>query len=279
MTWKSLPWIAFDTETTGLDPNNDRITEFGVVHLHEGVITLRWNTRINPEIPIPDIVVEKIGITNEEAAIAPPFKWIAKSIKRMLQGGVLVAFNAPFDIDFLVNEFSRAGVAPPPGLDHQNVLDPLTFVREIHKYESGGKSLDKTCKRLGIEIENWHHAVDDAQAVALVLYNIADGLNDDIDALLEGQKELRSNQKQSRESYAKRKTEVPPELKKYIGRDTNGWIIDFGKYKGVHISKLVTTNPGYFDWITREDFPQELKDFLKTEVEAVMKEFGIEDGG
>ena len=64
MRWKHLPIVAFDTETTGLQPfAGDRIIEFAAVVLQlddEGraieVGTHTW--LINPQLPIPKKVTE-----------------------------------------------------------------------------------------------------------------------------------------------------------------------------------------------------------------------------
>ena len=56
-------FIAFDFETTGLDPSIDKITEFAAVKFKDGKAVDSFQTLVNPEQPIPINVVRKTGIS------------------------------------------------------------------------------------------------------------------------------------------------------------------------------------------------------------------------
>ena len=57
-------FTAFDFETTGLDPLNDRIIEVAAIRFENGVITDRYVQLINPEKKISKLITRLTGITN-----------------------------------------------------------------------------------------------------------------------------------------------------------------------------------------------------------------------
>ena len=73
--------IAFDTETTGLEPKQGhRIVEIGCIELIDRVRTGNFfHAYINPERDVPQRVVNIHGITEEFLADKPLFRKIAKS--------------------------------------------------------------------------------------------------------------------------------------------------------------------------------------------------------
>jgi DNA polymerase-3 subunit epsilon len=82
----------------------------------------------------------------------------------MLDGRVLVAHNVRFDARFLEAEFSRCGVSLPP--------PPLMCTMQLaSSYLPGlpGRNLAACCAAANITLSQWHSALDDARAVALLL--------------------------------------------------------------------------------------------------------------
>src|SRR5688572_11773414 len=111
MKWKHLRVVAFDTETTGLDPfGGDRIIEVALVILRlgdDGRVTEATSTAhfVNPGIPIPRKVTELTGIKDADVASAPTFAQLAGELAEVFAGAVAVAHNYPFDLAFLTQEF------------------------------------------------------------------------------------------------------------------------------------------------------------------------------
>ena len=64
-------YIAFDTETTGLNPINDRIIELGAVLFENGKPVKRFETLINVGMSIPARVTAVNNITNDMLENAP----------------------------------------------------------------------------------------------------------------------------------------------------------------------------------------------------------------
>ncbi|HHH82498.1 MAG TPA: 3'-5' exonuclease, partial [Chloroflexi bacterium] len=65
------PLIAFDLETTGLDPARDAVIEIGAVRFRGDRVEAEWSTLINPGRPLPNPIIELTGINDEMLAQAP----------------------------------------------------------------------------------------------------------------------------------------------------------------------------------------------------------------
>src|SRR5690606_35870894 len=103
--------IVFATETTGLDPREDRVIELGCVELVNRFPTGRTLHRfINPEgrSVHPDALAVH-GISDADLADKPTFSEIADEFIQFIDGAKLVAHNANFDIGFINAEFTRLG--------------------------------------------------------------------------------------------------------------------------------------------------------------------------
>jgi DNA polymerase-3 subunit epsilon len=174
--WTELPIAVLDTETTGRDPQNDRIVEIGIVIGVRGEVFKRLNWLVNPGIPIPDAAREVHGISDDDVKDAPRFAQIAGEIAEALRGVVPAAYNASFDKSFVAAEVVRSGLLldqlPPCLRPEVEWVDPLVWARELQKYEKG-KKLGDVAARLGIALENAHRASDDAEAALKVLYAFA----------------------------------------------------------------------------------------------------------
>lgn len=175
MRWKHLPIVAFDTETTGLQPfAGDRIIEFGAVVLRldeagETVVESTHSWLINPQIPIPKKVTEITGIADGDVAGAKRFYEIAPEVFDLLSGKIAVAHNFPFDMAFLSKELSDADLHWPEPLAEVDTVD----VSMQTTPEARSHKLADVCKRLGIDLDNAHRATDDAEACGRVFLELA----------------------------------------------------------------------------------------------------------
>lgn len=104
----TLPYVAIDIETTGLDPAADRVIEFAACD--EGGVESATLVRPDGEIELTG----PHGLTHADLAGAPAFESIAWRVRKLLAGRVVVAHNAAFDLAFLRAEFERIGRRLPP---------------------------------------------------------------------------------------------------------------------------------------------------------------------
>lgn len=108
-------FIAFDVETTGLNPAVDRIVEVGAVYFSNGKVVDRFSTLVNPGIPIPPTASAINHITNTMLLSAPSEADVYPKLVNFLGdaldcGIIMCAHNARFDFDFLCNTLSRLGI-------------------------------------------------------------------------------------------------------------------------------------------------------------------------
>ncbi|GAE87503.1 DNA polymerase III alpha subunit [Acetivibrio straminisolvens JCM 21531] len=145
-------FVVFDIETTGLSADKDKITEIGAVKIKEGKIVDTFSTFVNPEIPIPELIVNLTGITDDLVADAPTIDKALPQFLEFVGNSPLVAHNAVFDTGFIrYNAF----------LMNKNVENPVIDTLELSRQmfpELKKHKLDIVAKHLGVSLENHHRA-------------------------------------------------------------------------------------------------------------------------
>ena len=101
--------VVFDFETTGLDSYKDRIIEIGGLVVENGKAVDEFSTLIKPEIPLPPTAAKITGITEEMLVGQPPIEEELPKFLKFIEGSILVAHNAEFDMAFLRNTCERLG--------------------------------------------------------------------------------------------------------------------------------------------------------------------------
>ncbi len=165
MELAKLKFACLDTETTGLSPaGGGKICEIAVSVSCNGQPVEEFSTLVNPGIPIAPEVIAIHGITNEMVKDAPTFEQILPRLIDVLDGCVLVAHNADFDLSFLRAEFEACGVHFPP----YPVVDTLKLARKSGKFERNRLGL--IAQELGISCEGWHRAMADTKMAEQIFY-------------------------------------------------------------------------------------------------------------
>jgi len=166
--------IIFDTETTGLENQADRIIEIGCIELENQFPTGRTlHLFINPDgrKVHPDALAVH-GITDAFLADKPLFADVAEEIVSFFEGARYVAHNASFDIGFINAEYQRVGI---PAVAPDMVIDTLSLARRRHPM--GPNSLDALCRRYGIDNSHRtkHGALLDAELLTDVYIEMLGG--------------------------------------------------------------------------------------------------------
>lgn len=164
-------FVVFDTETTGLDPANEALTEIGAVLVKNGRIAETFGSFVNPGKPIPAKITELTGIDDEMVADAPAPGEALRQFLKFAGGRVLVAHNAHgFDMRFL-----RAAAKANDFTVDNPYIDTLPLAQTLYKGLRDYK-LDTINKHLAIEPFRHHRAVDDAAALARIFCRMLDDL-------------------------------------------------------------------------------------------------------
>ena len=166
--------IVFDIETTGLSVQNCKITEIGAVKIKDGEIIDSFNTFVNPEMPIPEEIVELTSITDEMVADAPKIKEALTSFFEFIGGGrkLLVAHNANFDTGFI------RYAAEACGMEFTNpYLDTVALSRYINPTLKKHK-LDSLAEHYGLGDFNHHRACDDAAMLAAIYFKMIQSMRE-----------------------------------------------------------------------------------------------------
>lgn len=238
------PICFFDLETTGTDVARDRIVEISILKVFPNGNKESKTWLVNPGMPIPFLVSQIHGITDEKVANEPNFDQLAPHVYNLIKDSDLAGFNSDrFDIPLLAEELLRAGV----DFDMKNrvSVDVQTI---FHKMEERTLSAAYRfyCSKT---LENAHSAEADTEATYEILkaqLDRYDNLENDMKLLSE---------------FTTRKKSV--DFAGFIALDDKGReIFTFGKHKGVLVEKVLEDEPGYFGWIQNADFPLYTKKVL-----------------
>lgn len=182
MTWHLARLASFDTESTGVDVENDRIVTAAVLLLDGGQPTQPHAWLANPGIPIPEAASAVHGITTAQAeAEGRPVAEVIEQVSALLAeqvaaGTPIVAMNARFDFTLLDRELARHGL---PSLAEQAgrepyVIDPYVIDKALDKYRKGSRKLTDMATHYGVQLgEDAHDAGADALAAARIAFKLA----------------------------------------------------------------------------------------------------------
>jgi len=206
-------FVYYDTETTGLHPESDRIIEIAA---YDPVRDLSFCQLIQPQIEISKEASAIHGITNEMVAEAPTFAEVGKAFMEFCgEGAVLVAHNNDsFDRHFLINEAKRHQLTLP----NWQMLDSLKWARK-YRPDLPKHNLQYLRQLFGIAENQAHRALDDV----IVLHQVFSILIDDLSV------------------------ETVLELMQTVTMDAA--VLPFGKYQGRALSEVPQD---YLKWLAQQ---------------------------
>ncbi len=175
--WPQRTIIGFDTETTGVNPLEDRLVTCSLVSVSANGIDRRY-WLADPGVEIPEQASRVHGITTEEARskgrpITEVLSEISDVLVAHMQGGnPVVAFNAQFDFTLLEAELRRhdlATIAQRLGTWPHPVVDPYLLDRSVDRFRKGKRRLEDLCAFYKVDGGDFHNAEADVLATLRVL--------------------------------------------------------------------------------------------------------------
>ncbi len=150
-------YTVIDFETSGLDPNKDRVIEMAAIRCVNGEIASEFSTLVRYDGKLSAKITELTGITDEMTAAGMDEDTAFRILNRMLGDHILIAHNAAFDLGFLHHSLKRIA-----GRSFNNrFIDTLTISRDRHAYPHTLKDMSD---RYGIPLVGGHRALNDVIA-------------------------------------------------------------------------------------------------------------------
>lgn len=176
MSWADGPFAMADTETTGVDPLNDRLVTATLALYRAGrnVDVRTWLA--DPGVEIPDAAAEIHKITTEHARehgrpIAEVLTEVAKALGTAWASGLpVLGYQVSYDLTLLAAECRRHGVEmPEPG----PVIDGRVLDQHVDRWRKGSRKLVDVCRHYRVTLTEAHTATADALAAGRVVWRIA----------------------------------------------------------------------------------------------------------
>ncbi|GGR79866.1 3'-5' exonuclease [Streptomyces humidus] len=177
--WYEGPLAAFDTETTGVDVETDRIVSAAlVVQDAPGARPRVSRWLVNPGVPVPAGATEVHGLTDDHLQRngrwpSPVMSEIAELLAEQAAAArPLVVMNAPFDLTLLDRELRRhraSSLGDRLGSAPLRVLDPRVLDKHLDRYRKGRRTLTDLCAHYEVTLAEAHDAAADALAALEVV--------------------------------------------------------------------------------------------------------------
>jgi DNA polymerase III subunit epsilon len=248
------PIAFFDLETTGIKVATDRIVEICVFKVNPDGSTKTLTKRVNPDIPIPAEATAIHGITDEDVKDEPKFREIAHELLQFLENCDLAGYNSNhFDIPLMVEEFLRAEIdfdlKGRRFVDVQNIfhrMEPRNLNAALKFY----------CQK---DLVNAHSAEADTMATYEILkaqldrykdVTIKDRKGNLVFPVINDIKAL------SDFSFMSKNVDLVGHI---VYNEQNAEVFNFGKHKGKPVEEVFRSEPSYYDWIMKSEFPRSTK--------------------
>lgn len=181
MSWHLGRLAGFDTESTGVDVETDRIVTACIVEVggKQPPLTSNWLSDVDG-MEIPKAASDIHGVTTEKARAkgAPAAEVVEQLVAGLTQvvlaGTPLVIMNAPYDLTLLDREARRYGLKTLTDTvgDDLRVVDPRVIDKALDMYRRGKRTLTDLCRHYQVRLDGAHSADADAIAACRVAWRL-----------------------------------------------------------------------------------------------------------
>ncbi len=174
-------FVVVDLETTGLDPEKDRIIEIGAIKFVDGKESEVFEQLVNPGIPIPNFITRLTGITEDDVKDKPLIDDVFPHFLQFLGKAAIVGQQVNFDASFLEYQFRRTKGDYERWADTTQRFKYVTnlridtlFIARIFMPFLDSFKLALLAKEFDYDLTRAHRAVDDARATGHVFLELLD---------------------------------------------------------------------------------------------------------
>jgi DNA polymerase-3 subunit epsilon len=161
---RSLTFCIIDLETTGGNPESEKIIEIGMVRIENRKISEERTWLVNPQKEIPDFVQKLTGIRKADVEHAPVIDEVIDEVVQFIGDSILVAHNTSFDIPFINGVLKKL---QRPSLDNKVICTNIMTKYMIPDIMSS--NLNYMSQIFNIPHSQAHRAIEDARATGHLL--------------------------------------------------------------------------------------------------------------
>lgn len=236
---KKETFICLDCESTGLEPEQDRIIEIASATFTFDEILDSFESLVDPECPIPQVSQEIHKISYDMLQGKPKIAAILPDFLKKIEGKILVGHGISFDIALIAAEAKRHQI--PNQIREQSFFDTLRMARLYG--DSPTNSLQQLRQHFNIQSEGAHRAMSDVIVNIEVFKHLA------------------------------KPYQTTQELFQILQKPIRLKAMPLGKHKGRRFDEIPLE---YLLWAEKKDFDQDLLYSLRCEIRNRKKGGGFE---
>ena len=247
------PLVVFDIETTGLDIIQDRIIDITLIKINTDKSQIDKNYRVNPTVKISNESSKIHGIYEEDILKCKTFKSYAKEIFHFIKGCDLGGFNIlKFDLPILIEELLRCDIELP--LKNVKIVDALRIYHLMEKRNLTA-AYKYYCNK---SLENAHDSHADTIATLEIIKKQVE-LYENMD-VIDNKGNILGKISKNVDSIGSIISNNIVDLSGRIIKNSESVkVFNFGKYKNQCVNKVFKSNPEYYHWIMKSNFPVDTK--------------------
>jgi len=166
-------FVCFDIETTGLNPQTDKVIEIGAVKVKDKKIVEYFSELINPGIKLTPQITNLTGISDYMLADANTEDHVIPKFLDFVEDYVVIGHNIMFDYSFIKTAAERIHLR-----FEKMGIDTLSLCKKLHS-NLESRSLESMCRYYNINNQHAHRAYEDAKATVMLYVKLCNDFYQD----------------------------------------------------------------------------------------------------
>lgn len=177
--------IVVDVETTGLDPEQERIIEVGALWILNGEVRSTFHSLVNPQRELPEFIHNLTGLDDRALQQAPEMSAVLPRLHSFITEAIaqsdasenstpnVVGHNVAFDLSFILAEAQRCQATGWEILHSSQQVCTAASARELVERDAVGRyRLQNVAEYFSTPHRPSHRALDDVHATFEVLLGL-----------------------------------------------------------------------------------------------------------